>query len=155
MGPVISDEAADNIELAINEAVKMKARIFYGGKRNGRYIEPTVLINVNSKIRIVKEEIFGPILSLIKVENLNQVLEIVNSSKYGLQASIFTTDEGTAIKLAEKINVGTVQINGRPQRGPDHFPFLGIKDSGVGVQGVKYALESMTRLKPVVINNPK
>lgn len=155
MGPVINTDSALNIESAILEAVKMKAKVIFGDNRRGLYLQPTILTGVNRSMRIIREEIFGPVLSLIKVENINQAVDIINQSNYGLQASIFTKDEGTALKLSEKIEVGTVQINSKPQRGPDHFPFLGIKDSGVGVQGAKYALQSMVRLKPVVINKPE
>ena len=79
---------------------------------------------------------------------------MVNASTYGLQASIFTSDEGAGIALGKKLDVGTVQINSKPQRGPDHFPFLGIKGSGLGTQGIRYTLEAMSRPRPIVLNKP-
>ena len=104
---------------------------------------------------IVARETFGPVLSLIEVQTMEEAVRFVNNSSYGLQASIFTNDEGTGLVLAKQLNVGTVQINGSPQRGPDHFPFMGIKKSGVGVQGVHYSLEAISRLKSVVLNKPQ
>lgn len=162
VGPVINRAAAEEIENRIIKAKVEGGKILLGGKRKGLpagrqglYIEPTIIDNADPRMEIVKIETFGPVLSLIRVKNMEEAIEIVNSSTYGLQASIFTKDEGTGIALAKKLNVGTVQINSKPQRGPDHFPFLGIKGSGVGVQGVRYTLEAMTRPKPVVLNKPE
>ena len=155
VGPLIDEKAATLVEERIIKAKVAGAKIVIGGKRKGLYVEPTILDEVKPHWEIVKVETFGPVLSLLRVSNINEAVRIVNSSLYGLQASIFTEDEGTGIRLAEKLAVGTVQINGKPQRGPDHFPFLGIKGSGVGVQGVRYTLEAMTRPKPVVLNKPK
>jgi glyceraldehyde-3-phosphate dehydrogenase (NADP+) len=103
---------------------------------------------------VVAKEIFGPVLSFVTVKDTTEAVSIVNASGFGLQASVFTKDEGTGLVVAGLIHTGTVQINGSPQRGPDHFPFLGIRRSGIGVQGVRYSLEAMTRLKPIVINKP-
>lgn len=153
--PVISLNAAKIILKRIKEAKNSGAKIKLGNKAEKNKIPPTILTNVTPDMEIVKTETFGPVVSFIKIDNLNQAVKIINHSSYGLQASIFTKDEGTAIKLAQKLEVGTIQINSNPQRGPDHFPFLGIKDSGVGTQGVKYTLEAMTRPKPVIINEPQ
>lgn len=155
LGPVISDAAADEIEKRILLAKAQEARIVYGGKREGKYIEPTILDNVRPSMEIIHTETFGPVVSFVRIKSIDEALTIINDSSYGLQASIFTSDEGAGINLAKKINVGTVQINSKPQRGPDHFPFLGIKESGAGVQGVRYTLEAMTRLKPIVLNKPQ
>ncbi|MFH0864410.1 MAG: aldehyde dehydrogenase family protein [Candidatus Gottesmanbacteria bacterium] len=155
VGPLISKDAVEIVENRIIKAKVAGAEIVRGGRRRGLYYEPTILDGVKSYWEIVKIETFGPVVSLISVSNINEAVKIINDSLYGLQACIFTKDEGTAIKLAQRINVGTVQINSKPQRGPDHFPFLGIKGSGVGVQGVKYTLEAMTRFKPVVLNKPE
>jgi len=155
MGPLISDAAADEIEKRILEARAKGARIVLGGKRDKRFIEPTILENVTPAMEILHTETFGPVVSFIKVKSIDEAIKIINESNYGLQASIFTNDEGSGIKLAKLINVGTVQINSKPQRGPDHFPFLGVKGSGIGVQGIRYTLEAMTRLKPIVLNKPQ
>lgn len=154
MGPVISNKAADEIEKRIWQAKADGTKVVYGGKRKGRYIEPTILADVLPSMEIVHIETFGPVVSFIEVKSIDETVAIINNSNYGLQASIFTSDEGAGIRLAQQINVGTVQINSNPQRGPDHFPFLGVKGSGAGVQGIRYSLEAMTRLRPIVLNKP-
>lgn len=154
LGPVISDEAAEEIEKRIILAKADGARIVYGGKKEGRYIQPTVLENVRPSMEILHTETFGPVVSFIRVKAIDEAIKLINESSYGLQASIFTSDEGAGINLGRQINVGTIQINSKPQRGPDHFPFLGIKGSGIGVQGIRYSLEAMTRLRSIVLNKP-
>lgn len=155
MGPVISDAAADEIEKRILLAKAVGAKIVMGGKREGRYIEATILDYVRPSMEVMHIETFGPVVSFLRVKSIDEAINIINQSNYGLQASIFTSDEGAGIKLGQQIDVGTVQINSKPQRGPDHFPFLGIKGSGSGVQGIRYTLEAMTRLKPIVLNKPQ
>ncbi len=154
VGPVISTKSAEEIESIINEAVQSGAEIVVGGKRTNGYIEPTILQKVSHKMKVVKEETFGPVVSFIEVKNPEEAIIICNESDFGLQASIFTQDEGRGLMFAKQLNVGTVQINGSPQRGPDHFPFMGVKASGLGVQGVRYSLEAMSRLRSIVLNNP-
>ncbi len=154
VGPVISEQAAEHIEQIINEAVSEGAAIVTGGKRNAAYIEPTILTNVKPTMKIVATEVFGPVISFIAVKSMDEAVTMINESRFGLQASVFTKDEGTGIAFARQLNVGTVQINGSPQRGPDHFPFLGVKHSGIGVQGVRYSLEAMSRLRPIILNKP-
>jgi glyceraldehyde-3-phosphate dehydrogenase (NADP+) len=155
VGPVVTVKVAEDIEKIINEAVAEGAQIATGGHRKDAYIEPTILTNVKPSMKIVTTEVFGPVISFIAISDMNEAATIVNSQRFGLQACVFTKDEGTGLKYSNLLNVGTVQINGSPQRGPDHFPFLGVKQSGVGVQGVRYSLEAMSRIKPVVINKPQ
>lgn len=152
VGPVITENAAEEIERRINEAIAQGAKLVVGGKRKGTYVEPTILRSVTPKMDIIKNETFGPVVSFITIKAIDEAIKIINDSDYGLQASIFTRDEGTGIKLGQKINVGSIQVNSSPQRGPDHFPFLGVKKSGLGVQGVRYSLEAMSRLRPIVLN---
>ncbi len=154
VGPVISVPAAEHIQSLIDETVKAGAKIVAGGKRTNAYIEPTILKNVRPEMLAVSQEVFGPVVSLITVKDVSEAVGIINASRFGLQASVFTKDEGAGIVIAKQLNVGTVQINGSPQRGPDHFPFLGVKRSGLGVQGVRYSLEEMSRLRPIVLNKP-
>ncbi|MDO8452079.1 MAG: aldehyde dehydrogenase family protein [bacterium] len=154
VGPVISVHAAELIEQAINGSVSAGAKLIMGGKRNQAYIEPTILRDVRPDMPVVAREIFGPVISFIAVNDMAEAVKIVNDSRFGLQASVFTKDEGAGLVIARQLNVGTVQINGSPQRGPDHFPFLGVKQSGLGVQGVRYSLEAMSRLRPIVLNKP-
>jgi glyceraldehyde-3-phosphate dehydrogenase (NADP+) len=154
VGPVVSEKEAEHIKQSIDEAVSKGAKIVCGGTVDKAYVQPTVLTDAKPEMMVVACEIFGPVLSFIAVSGTEEAINIMNNSVYGLQACVFTSDEGAGITIASAINVGTVQINGSPQRGPDHFPFLGVKESGVGVQGVHYSLEAMSRIKPVVINKP-
>lgn len=154
VGPLISESAAKEVEARIIAAERAGAKVITGGVRRGNYVEPTILDKVKPGMEIVRIETFGPVVSFIRVKDIEEAIAIVNSSTYGLQAAIYTADEGTGIKIANRLDVGTVWINSKPQRGPDHFPFLGIKGSGVGVQGIRYSLEAMTRLKPVILNKP-
>ena len=154
VGPLITESAAKEVEARIVAAQQAGAKIVLGGKRQGNYIEPTILDHVTMDMEIVRIETFGPVVSFVRVKSIEEAIDLINRSTYGLQAAIYTCDEGLGIKLAGELDVGTVWINNKPQRGPDHFPFLGTKGSGVGVQGIKYSLEAMTRLKPIIINKP-
>lgn len=155
VGPVVSVSAAEHIQSLIDETVKAGAKIIIGGKRTNAYVEPTILSGVRPEMPAVAQEVFGPVVSLIIVKDVSEAVAIINASRFGLQASVFTKDEGAGIVIAKQLNTGSVQINGSPQRGPDHFPFLGVKRSGLGVQGVRYSLEEMSRLRPIVINKPQ
>lgn len=155
VGPVVSAAVAENIDKTIQEAVGEGAKIVAGGHRQDAYIEPTLLTNVKPTMKIVSTEVFGPVVSFISVNSMDEAAKIINHQRFGLQACVFTKDEGTGLVFSKLVNVGSVQINGSPQRGPDHFPFLGVKHSGIGVQGVRYSLEAMSRLKPTVINKPQ
>jgi glyceraldehyde-3-phosphate dehydrogenase (NADP+) len=108
--------------------------------------------NVSLETRLAWEEPFGPVLPIIRVKSVEEAIDIANQSSYGLQSSVFTNNINDAFYVADQLEVGTVQINNKPQRGPDHFPFLGVKSSGMGTQGVKYSIEAMTRTKVTVIN---
>ncbi len=103
-------------------------------------------------MRLAWEEPFAPILPIIRVKDVDEAIKIANESEYGLQASVFTKEINKAFYVAEKLEVGTVQINNKPERGPDHFPFSGIKASGLGTQGIKYSIEAMSRPKAIVLN---
>ena len=89
---------------------------------------------------------------MVRVQSEDEAVEIANRSEYGLQSSVFTNNLNRAFSIAARLEVGTVQINNKPERGPDNFPFLGVKSSGMGTQGVRYSIESMTRPKAVTIN---
>ena len=139
----------------VEDALNKKAKLVYGNKVDGNIFFPTIIDNVTSKMKIFDEEQFAPIIPIVryKTEELNKVIDWVNHSKFGLQGSIFTKDNKKALELAMQVNTGTININKSSSRGPDIFPFLGIKDSGFGVQGIKWALESMTRIKGIIENN--
>ncbi|ATZ18646.1 glyceraldehyde-3-phosphate dehydrogenase [Williamsoniiplasma somnilux] len=150
--PVIDMKSADFIWELIQDSKKDGAKVITGDKREANLIYPTLVDFVTTKMRLAWEEPFGPVLPIIRIDDLQQSIEVINKSNFGLQASIYTKDIAQAIHLAKKIEVGTVNINGKSQRGPDSFPFLGVKDSGQGVQGIHEALLSVTRYKGIVIN---
>ncbi len=155
VGPVISPDIAQIIQGWIDESVGLGATIAAGGTHENAYIQPTVLTGVSPTMPVVVKEVFGPVVSFIEISGMGDAATIINQARFGLQACVFTKDEGTGLVFAKSLHVGTVQINGSPQRGPDHFPFLGVKQSGIGVQGVRYSLEALSRLKPVVLNKPQ
>lgn len=150
--PLISNKAADFVQELIDDAVTKGATLILGNKREKNLISPTLFDNVTTDMRIAWEEPFGPVLPIIRVNNIDEAIKIANESEYGLQSSIFTKNMEDAFYIAGKLEVGTVQINNKPERGPDHFPFQGVKSSGIGSQGIRYSIEAMTRLKAVVLN---
>lgn len=152
ISPLISTEAADFVWDLIEETKEQGATLVIGGTREGNLIYPTLFDNVTEDMRLAWEEPFGPVLPIIRVKDKDEAIEIANKSKYGLQGAVFTESINDAFYVADKLEVGTVQINNKTERGPDHFPFLGVKASGMGTQGIKYSIESMSRPKATVIN---
>ena len=152
IGPLISSKQCDFVQGIIDDALEKGATLLCGNKREGNIMWPTLLDNVTIEMRIAWEEPFGPILPFIRVNSAEQAIEISNKSEYGLQGMIFTENIDLAFNIAQELEVGTVQINGKSERGPDHFPFLGTKSSGLGTQGIKYSIEAMSRPKVIVLN---
>ena len=150
--PVIDDSSADFIEGLVRDAQQKGAVELTPYKREKNLIWPTLLDHVTTDMEIAWEEPFGPVLPIIRVSSLDEALTICNRSEYGLQSSIFTSNYPLAFDFASKLEVGTVHINAKTQRGPDNFPFLGVKGSGAGVQGIKYSIEAMTKVKSVVFD---
>ncbi|WEM63741.1 NADP-dependent glyceraldehyde-3-phosphate dehydrogenase [Streptococcus parauberis] len=151
--PLIDTKAADFVEGLINEASEKGAKAITEIKREGNLICPVIFDNVNTDMRLAWEEPFGPVLPFIRINSVEEAIEISNaSSEYGLQASVFTNNFPRAFAIGEKLEVGTVHINNKTQRGTDNFPFLGAKKSGAGVQGVKYSIDAMTNLKSIVFD---
>ena len=150
--PLVSKKSADFVENLMRTAVEKGAHIVTGGAREGNLLHPTLLDHVTTDMDIAWVEPFGPVLPVIRVKSVEEAIEIANQSEYGLQSSVFTNNLNKAFAIAGQLEVGTVQINNKPERGPDNFPFLGVKSSGMGTQGVRYSIESMTRPKAVTIN---
>lgn len=150
--PLIDNKSADFVWELINEAREKGAHLLVGGKREENLIYPTLFDYVTTDMRLAWEEPFGPVLPIIRVKDKDEAIEIANKSEYGLQSSVFTQNINEAFYVADKLEVGTVQVNNKTERGPDHFPFLGVKASGIGTQGIKYSIEAMSRPKATVIN---
>lgn len=150
--PLINTKAADFVWELIEDAKAKGATLITGGTREGNLIYPTLFDHVTTDMRVAWEEPFGPVLPILRVKTVDEAIEIANESEYGLQSSVFTENLTDAFHVANRLEVGTVQINNKTERGPDHFPFLGVKKSGVGTQGIRYSIEAMTRVKATVIN---
>lgn len=149
--PLIDNKAADYIQELIDDAIKKGATLLCGNKRSNNLIYPTLFDNVTTDMRLAWEEPFGPVLPVIRVETIEEAIDIANKSEYGLQSCVYTKNIDDAFNIANKLQVGTVQINNKPERGPDHFPFSGTKSSGMGTQGIRYSIEAMTRSKSIVL----
>lgn len=150
--PLIDEKAAEFAQVLIDDALSKGAKLVLGNQRTGTLLQPTLLDRVTAHMRVAWEEPFAPILPVIRVKDVEEAIRVANQSEYGLQSSVFTRDLNAAFYVAERLEVGTVQINNKTERGPDHFPFLGVKASGMGTQGVKYSIEAMTRTKAITIN---
>lgn len=150
--PLINDKSADFVMELIEDAKNKGAELITGGKREGRLVYPTLFDKVTLDMDLAWEEPFGPVLPVIRIKDKDEAIEIANRSEYGLQSSVFTENIDDAFYIADKLEVGTVQVNNKTERGPDHFPFLGVKSSGIGTQGIRYSIEAMSRPKVTVIN---
>lgn len=150
--PLIDTKAADFVEGLVQDATEKGAKALGEYKREGNLISPLIFDNVTTDMRLAWEEPFGPVLPFIRIHSVEEAIKISNDSEYGLQASVFTNNFPRAFAIAEKLEVGTVHINNKTQRGTDNFPFLGAKKSGAGVQGVKYSIDAMTNLKSIVFD---
>lgn len=150
--PVIDNASADFIWGLIEDAQKKEAQALTPIKREGNLLWPVLFDQVTKDMKVVWEEPFGPVLPIIRVASVEEAIAFANESEFGLQSSVFTNDFKKAFEIAEKLEVGTVHINNKTQRGPDNFPFLGVKGSGAGVQGIKYSIEAMTNVKSIVFD---
>ena len=150
--PVIDNASADFIWDLIEDAQEKGAQALTPIKREGNLLWPVLFDQVTKDMKVAWEEPFGPVLPIIRVANVEEAIAFANESEFGLQSSVFTNDFKKAFEIAEKLEVGTVHINNKTQRGPDNFPFLGVKGSGAGVQGIKYSIEAMTNVKSIVFD---
>lgn len=150
-GPLISKKAADEVESLINEAIGGGANVLLGAKRSGNIIHPTILENLNKNSPIICNETFGPVIPLIKFDDINELIKDVNSTDYGLQAGVFTNDLRVIEQLYEELEVGSLAVNDGPGFRAEHFPFGGIKQSGIGREGIKYAINEMSVIKSLVM----
>lgn len=150
--PVIDNASADFIWGLIEDAQEKEAQALTPIKREGNLLWPVLFDQVTKDMKVAWEEPFGPVLPIIRVASVEEAIALANESEFGLQSSVFTNDFKKAFEIAEKLEVGTVHINNKTQRGPDNFPFLGVKGSGAGVQGIKYSIEAMTNVKSIVFD---
>lgn len=152
VGPMIEKGAVERTKEWVEEGVKEGAGILTGGKpREDVFFEPTVMADAKKDSRICREEVFAPVVTVFKYRDIDEAFDEVDDSIYGLQAGVFTRDLGIAFKAFERLDVGGVIINDVPTFRVDSMPYGGVKESGFGREGVKYAVEEMTELKVMVI----
>jgi glyceraldehyde-3-phosphate dehydrogenase (NADP+) len=152
MGPMITEGEAQRVEEWVKEAVAMGAKILTGGSRKGTLFEPTVIAGTPAGIRLDCEEVFGPVVSLYRVSSLEEAIRLSNGVNYGLHGAIFTKSLANAFKAVRELEVGGVMINDSTDYRIDMMPFGGIKRSGLGREGIKFALLEMTEPKVVCFN---
>ncbi|WP_338980611.1 MULTISPECIES: NADP-dependent glyceraldehyde-3-phosphate dehydrogenase [unclassified Spiroplasma] len=150
--PVIDQPTVDNAKKLIKDALDKGANCLIGNKFKENLMWPTIITDVTTKMNLAWEEPFAPLLPIIIFDEVKEAINITNDSQYGLQASVFTTNINSAMSIGKLLEVGSVNINDQSQRGPDHFSFVGVKDSGLGVQGIRPSLLAFTRPKGIVIN---
>ncbi len=151
VGPLVDEKAAQRVESWVDEAVKAGAQLLAGGKRDGATYAPTVLAELPDGVTLSHEEVFGPVLSVQKVDGEAEAFASVNSSKYGLQAGVFTHDLQTAFRAHRALEVGGVIIGDVPSYRADQMPYGGAKQSGVGREGVRYAMDDYTYERVLVL----
>jgi len=151
VGPMIDSKEVDRIEGWVKEAQGSGAKILTGGKREGTVYYPTVLTNVESDMKVVAEETFGPVASVISSDDFESALKQANDTKFGLQVGVFTNDVNRVLKAIKRLNFGGVIVNDTPNFRADHMPYGGNRQSGLGREGVKFAMEDMTNIQLVAI----
>ena len=152
LGTLISEKAAIQVEETVNNAVQKGARILTGGNRDGAFYEATVIDNVTADMDLVVNETFGPVAPIIHVDSVDEAINVANDTDYGLQAGVFTNDYSNAMRCVREIEAGTVFVNKQSTFRTDNMPFGGFKNSGVGKEGIKYAVEEMTKTKLMGLN---
>lgn len=152
VGPLIDQKAAHRVEEWIGEAVAQGARLLLGGKRMGSVVEATVLSNVTPSMKVSCQEIFGPVVTVTPYRRFDEAIEALNRSAYGLQAGVFTQDVNKVFHAFRHIEVGAVLANEVPTFRADHMPYGGVKDSGMGREGLGAAIEDMTEPRLLVMN---
>ena len=155
VGPMIDPVSADKTLLWIDEAVKGGARLIAGGKKlPGNILQPSILTDTGKDFSVVCQEVFAPLVSVMKYKDIDEAIALMNDSRYGLQAGIFTTNLELAFKAGRLLDAGGVIINDAPTFRSDHMPYGGRKESGVGLEGVRYAMSEMTQPKFICLNLP-
>jgi acyl-CoA reductase-like NAD-dependent aldehyde dehydrogenase len=155
VGPMIDTKEVDRVEGWVKEAQTSGATVLTGARREGAVFYPTILANVNSEMKVVTEEVFGPVASVIACDDFEESLRQANETKFGLQVGVFTQDIDRVFKAVKRLNFGGVIINDTPAFRADHMPYGGNRESGLGREGVRFAMEDMTNIQLVAIRlNP-
>jgi glyceraldehyde-3-phosphate dehydrogenase (NADP+) len=152
VGPMVRESDAERVESWINEAVGAGARLVAGGGRDGAVLRPSILAEVHPDMRVSREELFGPAVGVTPIDGIEEAIKYANDTRYGLSAAIFTENIDNALKFALEVESGNLNINGGTQFRADLMPYGGLKDSGMGKEGPRYAVQEMTELKMVIVH---
>ncbi|HLG23022.1 MAG TPA: aldehyde dehydrogenase family protein [Candidatus Manganitrophaceae bacterium] len=152
MGSMVDQKAAERLDGWIQEAFSQGAKVLIGGKRSGALLEPTVLTETKPEMEVNRREVFGPLVTVTPYTRFEDAIQRMNDSPYGLQAGLFTRDIKEIFHAFEEIQVGGLIVNDVPTYRIDHMPYGGIKESGFGREGLRYAIEEMTELKFMALN---
>lgn len=150
IGPVVSNAAANEIMKRIQLSLQSGATLLFGNQRQGNIITPTILENVAQNSILLTDETFGPVMPLLKFHELSEVIADISNSRYGLQAGVFTQNLATIQLLHEELEVGSLIVNDGPGFRAEHFPFGGVKESGLGREGISFAMKEMSVIKSLV-----
>jgi len=151
VGPMIDSGEVDRIDMWVHEAQTQGAEVLTGGKRDGAVYWPTVLTEVSPEMKVVAQEVFAPVAAVIPFKDFDEALKLTDATDYGLQASVFTRDINRVFQSIRRLNFGGVIINDIPAFRADHMPYGGNRSSGLGREGVRYAMEEMTNIQMVAI----
>ncbi len=152
VGPMINAKAAERIDSWVKKATNEGALLLTGGKADGRFYEPTIIVNAAKDSFVCSREAFAPIVTVFPVDSFDAALKAANDSVFGLQAGVFTNDVENAFKAFDQLDVGGVILNDIPVYRIDHMPYGGVKDSGLSREGIRYAIEDMTETRLLVVN---
>lgn len=153
MGPMVRDTDAQRVQSWVREAVNEGATLACGGDRDGAFMQPTLLLNAQPKMKVVRDELFGPGVAVVRARDVNDAIAMANDTNFGLSAGVFTQDIDAAVRFAKEVHSGNIHINWGPLWRTDLMPYGGLKDSGIGKEGPKYAIEEMTEMKSIVIHS--
>jgi acyl-CoA reductase-like NAD-dependent aldehyde dehydrogenase len=149
---MVREKEAARVEEWVREAVAGGARVVVGGGRQGAVHAPTVVADVKPDMRVSREELFGPAVAVMPFDDIDEAIALANDSHYGLSASIFTENLEHAMRFAREVESGNLHVNWGPQWRADLMPYGGLKESGFGKEGPRYAVEEMTELKLVILH---
>jgi acyl-CoA reductase-like NAD-dependent aldehyde dehydrogenase len=151
VGPMIDEQEARRIEAWVDEARQQDAQVLTGGRREGAIYWPTVLVDVTPEMKLVAEEAFAPVAGIIACDDFEEALRQADATEYGLQAAVFTRDINRVFQAVRGLNFGGVIVNDMPAFRADHMPYGGNRRSGLGREGIRYAIEEMTNIQMVAI----
>ena len=155
IGPIINDNQLMKIKSQLDDAISKGAKIELGGKIEGRFIEPTILTNISSDMKIYDEETFGPIVIILPFRNDEEAINLANDSQYGLSSGVFTNNEERGFNIANSLETGMCHVNCSSINDEPHIPFGGSKSSGLGRHGGRWSTETFTETRWVTLDRGK